>query len=298
VFAVQKVVWHELISDLEAGEIKADAFMYPYMAVEPLFKDIDVFLDGINDSFYLRNRQEGEESYMRLLPGEFTPEADCLIDSYEYFENKYGYLKISLDDYIGNYIPNIILADYALSKEFSGDKKNSLSLPDSMVPKRFRFLKVITIFLFFVFLVLVGTFVFYNSYYNYQAIKYLTSQKADLQRAVKKFDEENAKGKKLSTLITTLIGTEPKDINLLRDLEVLSREIPGNIWVTNFNTYNDKINLALQSKGSSDQMISSFYKSTTFNLDNNRKRKSDDGFEYIYMSLSEKTSKPTSTPEE
>jgi hypothetical protein len=113
-------------------------------------------------------------------------------------------------------------------------------------------------------------------------------QKAKLTAEDISLRKKIAEGKKVDTIIQQVFSSVPGDIEILDFLEYLSKTVSGGIWLNYLNTYGISANLTFQTSGSSDKMISDFYKSENYTLETSRKNKSGDGIEYIYANFAKK----------
>ena len=166
-----------------------------------------------------------------------------------------------------------------------------MELPKTFYPKRFRHLKILAAFLTVIFIVMLGFYIVRSTTDNNAVINKLLWQKNQLMSALNNLKDREFRMKKTDTAINQLVSTEPDDILLLEYLNYFAENIPKTVWVTNINTYQNKINLTLKTNSSSENLLSQFYKSNLFTLENNRRRKTSDGTEYIYMTLKKKDNK-------
>ncbi|MCP4179341.1 MAG: hypothetical protein GY756_16405 [bacterium] len=288
IFAVKHTEWEKIINSITEAGIKIDCFSHPFLSVDPLFNNMDLYMSGLDEKFYLKSLNTNEEEYSfcnKLHDNNVDKEESDI-----WFKTRYGHM---LGENWKNFIPAIILARYCFEKNFSQDIKYGLELPKTLYPKRFRHLKILAALLTVVFIIMLGFYITRSTMDNNAVINKLLWQKNQLSSALENLKDRELKMKKTNTAINELINAEPNDINLLGYLNYFSENIPKTVWVTNINTYQDKINLTLKTNSSSENLLSQFYKSDLFTLENNRRRKTSDGTEYIYMTLQKKNTTKT-----
>ena len=292
VMCMTRALFQKLSEDLISSKIKFDAILHPYFVTEPLYTGTKLLLDSLNDLFY-SDSDELQGWYMSPVPKE-QEALDKLIEERDFVFDFYReYLKEDFDCYI----PCIVLSEYGLSHDFTIDKKFGFKIPAECRPKRFRGLKFFTLFLVLGFCIIFGSYKMRDAINHYEVLTELKAQKTKLIAEDISLRKKIVEGKKVDTIIQQVFGSVPDDIEILNFLEYLSKTVPGGIWLNYLNTYGNSANLTFQTGGSSDRMISDFYKSESYTLQNSRKNKSGDGVEYIYANFVKKE-KNIKNPEE
>ena len=280
---IPRTIFQKLSEDLIASKTKFDAILHPYFVTEPLYTGTKLFLDSLNDSFY-SDSDELQGWYMSPVPKEQETLAK-LVEERDFVFNIYReYIKEDFDCYV----PCIVLSEYGLSHNFAIDKKFGFKIPVECRPKRFRGLKLATLFLALGFCIVFGSHSIREAINNYGVLSELKAQKAKLIAEDVSLRKKIAEGKKIDTIIQQVFGSVPNNLEILDFLEYLSKTVSGAIWLNYLNTYGNSANLTFQTSGSSDKMISDFYKSKNYTLQNSRKNKSGDGVEYIYANFVKK----------
>lgn len=283
VMCITRTVFQKLSEDVVSSKIKFDAIVHPYFVTEPLYTGTKLFLGSLNDLFY-SDSDELQGWYMSPVPKEqealnrLIEERDFVFDIYR------EYIKEDFD----NYIPCIVLSEYGLSHNFVLDRKHGFKIPIECKPKRFRGLKLFTLFLMLGFCIVFGIQTIRGATDQYRVLAELKVQKAKLTAEDSSLRKKIADGKKVDVIIQEVFGSVPDDIEVLDFLKYLSKTVTGSIWLNYLNTYGNSANLTFQTNGSSDKMISDFYKSENYTLQNSRKNKSGDSIEYIYVNFVKK----------
>lgn len=294
VMYITRALLQKLSEDFITSKIKFDAILHPYFVTEPLYTGTNLYLDFLSDLFYSNSCDELEGWYMSPVPKEqkgldkLIEERDFLFEIYrEYFNEEFDC-----------YIPCIVLAEYGLSPNFSVDKKFGFKIPIECRPRRFRGLKHATLFLIFGFCIVFGSYTIREAINNYEVLASLKVQKTKLIAEDDSLRKKIERGKKVDDIIQQVFGSVPNDIEILDFMEYLTKTVPNDIWLNYLNTYGNSANLTFQTTGNSDKMISDFYKSENYTLQNSRKNKSGDGVEYIYVNFVRKQKNTHSTEEE
>jgi len=288
VFTAKMNEWEKILDHISGAEIKIDCFIHPFLSVNPLFINMDLYLNGIDENFYLKTLEVNDDEHT-LYSKSYKDTAKNL-ESETWFKARYERI---LGEEWKHFIPAIILSRYCFEKNFLQDIKCGLELPKILKPNRFRHLKITAALLAVIFITLLGFYIINSTINSNAVLNKLINQKDQLNTALDDLKEKTFMMKKVNTAISELISSEPDDINLLGYLNYFSNNIPKTVWVTNINTYQDKINLTLKTNSSSENLLSQFYKSKLFTLENNRRRKTSDGTEYLYMTLQKKNNKKT-----
>jgi hypothetical protein len=288
IFAVFEKEWNELLSEIIASGIKVDSFVYPFMVINPLFQNSDITLTDIDNEFFFCPPTEIEDGYMKKISTSITgkksaAEKNGLI--LEYFKDKYEELT---SEPLEKSLPALILAEYCLTREYFKDKKNNIKIPNELQPKRFKSLKITAIILLILFIIFSSSYVIRQRIDTIKALDTLTDEKTLILNTIKKINFEYQKNQKYEKMINEIKETTPKTIDPIKYLDVLTKAIPGNIWMTSFASNKDKVNVTLQTKSDAGSVISDLNKSQLFRTENVRKRKTSGGVQYIYLTLKPK----------
>ena len=283
VMCITRALLQNLTADIIASEIKFDTILHPYFVTEPLYTGTKLFLNSMNDSFY-SDSDELQGWYMSPVPTEQRA-LDKLIEERDFvFDTYREYIKENFD----RYIPCIVLAEYGLSHNFVIDSRYGFKIPAECKPKRFRGLKMSALFLALGFCIIFGGHTIRDAINQYKALSELKMQKAKLVAEDISLRKKITEGQLTGTIIQQVFSSVPNDIEVLDFLEYLTKTVSSDIWLNYLNTYGNSANLTFQTDGSSDKMISDFYKSENYTLQNSRKNKSGDGIEYIYINFVKK----------
>ncbi len=279
IFAVLEEKWDELFNEIISSGIKVDNYIYPFFAVNPLFSDQSICFPGIEDDFFLKFTVESEDCYMQKN----SREKDELTNSIStFFEEKYQEEKLEKEE---AFLASLVLAEYFFTKEFIKDKSLNIKIHNELQPKRFKNLKIISVFLLIILLVLSGSYFIRKRMNVMHILNSLDNEKVLLSSAIKKINYRYLKVKKYDTAIEEIEEATPDAVNPIEYLQVLTKSIPGNIWMTSFASSKDKVNVTLQTNSSAGNITATLNKNKLFKTENVRKRKTSNGSQYIYLTL-------------
>ena len=183
------------------------------------------------------------------------------------------------------FLSALILAEYCLTREYCKGKKFNVKIPNELRPKRFKSLKITAIVLCILFIILSSSYVIRQRIDTMKALDRLTDEKTLILNTLKKIKIKYQKNQKYSNVISEIEESTPKTISPIKYLNVLTKAIPGSIWVTSFASNKNKVNVTLQTKSDAGNVITNLNKSHLFKTKNVRKRKTSTGVQYIYLTL-------------
>lgn len=251
VLALRSADWDALVEDIGSAEVKTDMVTHPFMAIDPVLTErSSVYLSDVYEEFAFSRGGDGlrhcvwldaDEREVKLL--EAAPEmlrsemrVDCSL-----LEHRAG-------DLPDSFLPALILARYAGSREFQNDLPGALKLPREMVPRRFRGLRRLFIFMTALVAMVVLSFVgrlWWEARRNYGAI---ADEIKRLSFQIDKTKRENtARGDfqdKLELIYETNLGNN----EAIHCLHRLTDAIPDGVWMTSFNIQEDNVSFDLKTK--------------------------------------------------
>jgi len=149
VFAARREAWEDFILSLSAGGIKFDAYIHPFMAVDPLLEgNSSIYLPAVEPDWILeragskRNpaRPRGEGSTPEPLGIEEALEA-CGYDAPSALE----LLSERLEERDGGMASALLLAAFALSSEYRECASTLPAVPPDLKPERYRRARALTV---------------------------------------------------------------------------------------------------------------------------------------------------------
>jgi hypothetical protein len=286
IFVIKKDEWNKFLANIAESGIRIDAIIPPFMAIDPLYSDIDICMAGIDQTFFHHKSERLEHAY------NFSKNDESKNDFNKFYDLlKAKYQNLSKVNY-NDYIPAVILAEYVLSEQCNKNNINGFELTKNLTPRRSKNLKIINLFL-AIFLILLALSYFGRiTIYNNDIMQKLLNKKYEIKSSVNKINRKLNIAKEKNRVINEIIKLPPESsINLLKYLDFFSKNLPDNIWISNINSYNNKINIVFKAKGSTNHLMSAFYDSTLFTIVDTRKSVMGDETT-IYMTLKNSKNDP------
>ncbi|MCF6175288.1 MAG: hypothetical protein L3J71_05945 [Victivallaceae bacterium] len=281
VFALPRVEWNKLLEKLESSEITADAFMTPFMVIDPILSEHNLYLPNIDENFYFERATADSCRHMRNINDKEAADILSISELRDIF--------ITADNIQGlneHFIPALVVAEYIFSGTRSrDDAKAALPLPPRLKPSRLKFLKIATLFTgLAALLCLTALFTvdWLEAYGRYETLK---NEISELKHQLNSTHRANTKSEKRVKIIENLLNSIPKNPKLLDILCDLSQKLPHNMWITSYRTSGQKIYITIKSSSESNNIQNKLRSSSLFNLDNFRSRRNLDGTYYIYLQL-------------
>ncbi len=277
VFAAPEREWSRLISALDAAGIKADAVVFPFMAVGEGSDEKGFCLEGIDGEFSFCGGFENS-----LLEMRHCEKTELSEDFFSGFDG--------LDKLIDNdselrekLAPCLLLATYALSGNFSRDAQ--LELPEKLRPQRFKFLKLAAAVLIATAILSGVGFAGRKLWSAHHRLGMVKRAQSEINKRIEKIKAANKKSLALDELIGKISEASSGNADLLMCLHYLSKKLPASMWVTNFSVRGDKIDVTIKSFGKAEDLLAHLRGSPFFSTDNIRKRRNSDGSVYVYLKL-------------
>jgi len=305
VFAVQARDWMHMISEIDAAKLQPDMIVSPFMAAQ--LDGESVSLPGIEDFFEMVHSARGD-TLPQMVSSPQAPSAPSITASQE---EKYAKLpgwqllenSLPSDERAKAFVffhPALLLAEYGLRDCFRRDLKMAIPLPEKFRPLRSKGLKVACLFLSVSALILFMSYTgraWWDARSRFAALR---AEKKNISRQIKKIVEENTKNKQLDLTIKNIYGANPGNPEILQCLHYLSQNIPDGMWVIDFNSTNEKIEMTIKTSGeASDTEFSALAQTPFFSTENIRKRRNSDGSTDIFIRLlyaNSKEGEPAAAP--
>jgi hypothetical protein len=281
IFALPVVEWNKLLDELEGSGITADAFITPFMAIDPSFSDHNLYLPDIDENFYFEVAGSDGCRRMRNIKDQGTANflgINELRDKFITADNIQG-----LDE---NYISPLVVAEYIFSGNRTRDvAKAELSLPKRLKPTRLKFLKIASFFTGIaaaICLTALGTASWLDAYNRYEVV---ADEIFEVKHKLDTSERDNKKSAKRVKFIENTLSSIPKKSNFLDILCDLSSKLPHNMWITSYRVTGQKIYITIKSSNESNEIQKKLRSASLFNLENFRSRRNLDGTYYIYLQL-------------
>ena len=281
VFAVLEKDWNELFTEIISSGIKIDNYIYPFFAINPLVSNQNISFPSLEKDFFLTCSSEFEDSYMKRISKENKSET---VNPTPIFQND-KYPALEKLEHKEEFSPALVLAEYFFTKDFIKDKPLNIKIQNELQPKRFRNLKIISIFLLIMLLVFSGSYLIRKRMNVMNILNSLDNEKLLLSSAIKKINYQYIRIKKYDAAMEEIEEATPEAINPIEYLQTLTDAIPGNIWMTSFASNKDNVNVTLQATSETGNITATLNNNKLFKTENIRKRKTSTGSQYIYLTL-------------
>lgn len=282
VFATKRHNWNLLLEEINNANIKFDAFIYPFMAIDPLLENQDVYLPAIDNNFYFTAPQDGQLRQMK---------AAC--DNFEFSLPKEIKQKYSANEFTGiftdDFIPAVLISEYLFDRNLKRNERQvAPPLPHSMKPQRFKLFKIltpVTAAASIIGLSLIGIENWQEAYGRYNKVN---EEIIDIQSQIEHLKGQNIQRSKAEKDIKKLFSSVPQKSSLLDVLCFLAEKLPHDMWVTNYRGSNNEVDVTIKASKAPGDILNSFNKSPLFSVENLRQRRNYDGSYYVYLRLNVK----------
>jgi len=277
IFVVHTPVFDEIVADIGASGIDADAVLCPYMIADPLYRVDNFYLPTIDNEYSFDFVGSGNEREMKPVAFDGgSPRVKELVEA--------RYAKSGVND-LPHFIPAIISAEYALSREFNSDRGSMLELPEELKPHRMTLLKSFTgLMLTIAVLCIAG----YAGRNYYEA--FTTNIQIDFEKSV--IEEERAgqakivqKYQHLDQMIKQIEDADAGNYEVASTLSYVSRKLPSYMWISNFYLDGHKIDLVIKTENDETGAINNLNTRGKFRVENIKKNRNNDGSVSIPLSL-------------
>ena len=270
--------WTKFVSELQIRQLNIDAYINPFMSIDPFASGQDValpmldgkhvFLSSVNDlrkMAFAKDMTQDEEQKKQIL------------DSFAWDEDA-----SKKEDYL----VCMLVAKYVMSGEYDHyEKKLALKLPQSLIPQRNKFLKWCALVNGIAALLCLGM-LLYQAREKVYCV-YVEQKNAInlVQTQIRNLQKQNAASKKNEKLYKKIQGAVPANLNPLRVMAYLAQKLPKYIWIRSYNMTSDKIHLSLTSSKDPGNLMSKLRNGKLYNIENIRKSRRYDGTYYLYLML-------------
>lgn len=281
IFFVLKAEWENFTGELEQSGIKADAFIHPFMAVDPELSDMPVYLPETDAKFYFA--EAGQDGLRQMEQVSSCADSNEMLDA---MSTSLGYPEDMEPELAKRCMVSLLTAKYISGKNFGKNGDHSqLPLPPSLYPQRCRWLKRLTLSSGLAALVSLSLWMgsewhkLYGCYSALQQEIVTVKQQLDTEKT---FLRQNAsQNKAMSKVLTTL----PKRKSVLQLLCYLATKLPNDIAVNSYNLQGNKVNLTMKCVSDPENALAQVGDSARYNVENLRKNRNHDGSYNLYLVL-------------
>lgn len=271
--------WERLLSNLDAAGIQADGVINPFMAADPLLADKDIFWPALDEEYLFSRPQRDGLRQMVTVEQEKQPEA---IKADELAELSEAAQSIQNDE---NYIPALLLARYALDGHLTADRKGLLPLPGQLQPQRCVMWRRLAVAMGIVTFLLLGLLLgrsWHDARNRYEKIVAAQERVNGLLTKQQKLIMKNLATEKM---LQKIAETKPGSTEVPVILAHLTRKLPEKMWVTNFRSKDQSIDLTITTSEDNDNILTLLSENGVFVAKNLRKQRSYDGSTTLQLFL-------------
>ena len=269
--------WRKFVSELQIRGLNIDAYINPFMSIDPfaagqnvalpMIDNEHVFLsnaDGLREISFVEDMKQDEEQKKEIF--------DCFVwDEQEKLEE---------------YFVCMLVAKYVMSGEYDQyEKKLALSLPQSLIPQRNKLLKLF-VWINGIAALLCLAMLLYQAREKVYCV-YVEQKNAInlVQTQIRNLQKQNSASKKNEKLYKKINGAVPANLNPLQVMAFLAQKLPKTIWIRSYNMTANKIHLSLTSSKDPGNLMSRLRNEKLYNIENIRKSRRHDGTYYLYLML-------------
>ena len=281
IFFVRQTEWERFTGALEQSEIKADAFIHPFMAVEPELSELPAYLPETDVKFYLS--APGADGLRQMEPVSSCAEPTAMLEA----ENTALGCPEDMDPLLAQRcLTGLLTAKYVFAKHYGkAGAISQLPLPASLYPQRCRMLKRLTLVSGLAALACLALWLgseWHKLHGHYSAAQQeIVTLKQQLD-AEKTFLRQNASRSKA---VSKVLSSLPSRAAVLGMLCYLASKLPKDIAVNSYNMQGNKVNLTMKCASDPENALAQVGDSARYTMENLRKNRNQDGSYYVYLVL-------------
>ena len=281
--------WDEVVNDIFNSGVKLDSIVHPFIAIDPLLGSLDeIYLRGVEPEFIFQKNPEKKFRYcVKTHPLEhdnpiYQQTKASVLDNFEIGAEDFG-----MDENVDDYLPCLLIGAYSLSENFDVDRPFLLPVPKSMIPERFRGLRILFIVLCAIATLLLAGLAGRNMMESYRRLGALKAETDSVTRKIKDIKKENLDSRKFDEFIAKISDIEPEMGNheALFCLHQFNKLIPKDMWMTNLSVRKDIIEATILSDKDAKDDLGDFTKTKLFSKQELNKRMNPDQSKNIYLKL-------------
>ncbi len=281
VFFARQTEWERFANELERSGIKADAFIYPFMAVDPELAELPVYLPETDAKFYFSARGQDGLRYMEPVTSCADPAAMS-----EALSKTLGCPSDMEPKSAESCLAGLLTAKYVSGSHYRGrGNRSQPPLPSAMYPQRCRLLKGLTLISGIAALVCMGLWLgaeWRDLHGRCSALQLeITAAKHQLDSEKNFLQQNAAKSKAVSKVLASL----PNRAAVLQLLCYLAPRLPKDIAMSSYNMQGNRAFLTMKCASDPENALAQIGDSARYTVENLRKNRNQDGSYYIYLVL-------------
>lgn len=285
VWALPRKEWENTIAIVADSGIKLDYIVNPFMAENESASGFSFYLPQLEKNLSFAFNHESFRE-MQFVSNAFESQSN-----FKDFIDKNVDWDLSLKDLGGKeqYFPCIMLALFALSNDFSMNRNFLPELPQGILPSRCRNLKVAAIILGIASVAALLGLGFRNWSDSYSRLAAVKTEKGRVLRSIEKIRKSNISNRETDLTVKKIYEASPGNPEILQCLHFLSEALPENMYLQEFNSSGNAVELAIRTGGEGDTDSIAWNKTKLYSPENVRKRRNSDGSSDIYLKIICKT---------
>jgi hypothetical protein len=281
VFFVQQTEWERFTGELERSGIKADGFIYPFMAVGPELAGLPVFLPEVDAKFYWS--APGQDGLRHMEPVASCADPAAMSAASSMALGCPADMEPALAE---RCLACLLTAKYVSGKHWHGrGGRNQLTLPASLCPRHCRLLKRLTIASGMAALISLGLWLgaewreLHGRYSVAQQEIATVKHQLDAEKA---FLRQNASRSKA---VSKVLASLPNRAAVLQLLCYLAPRLPKDIAMNSYNMQGNRVQLTMKCASDPENALAQVGDSARYTVENLRKNRNFDGSYYLYLVL-------------
>ncbi len=281
IWALPRKEWENTIAVVADSGIKLDYIFSPFMAENEMASNIPFYLPQIEEHLAFSFNQENFREM------QFVSDPLELKNTFNEFIEKHVEWDASIKELADRqqYYPCLMLAFFALADDFSANRNFLSELPPSMQPSRCRNLKIAAIALGIVSLASLLGLGFRNWSDSYSRLAAVKAEKGRVLRSIEKIRKSNISNREIDLTVKKIYEASPGNPEILQCLHFLSEALPENMYLQEFNSSGNSVELAIRTGGEGDTDSIAWNKTKLYSPENVRKRRNSDGSSDIYLKI-------------
>ena len=285
IWALPRKEWENTVAIVADSGIKLDYIVNPFMAENESVSELPFYLPQLEKNLVFAFNQD----HFREM--QFVSDAEKQQERFKGFIDARVEWDTSIQELADKdqYFPCIMLALFALANDFSANRNFLPELPQSILPSRCRNLKIAAIILGIVSVIAVLGLGFRNWSDSYSRLVAVKTEKGRVLKSIEKIRKSNISNRETDLTVKKIYEASPGNPEILQCLHFLSEALPENMYLQEFNSSGNTVELAIRTGGEGDTDSIAWNKTKLYSPENVRKRRNSDGSSDIYLKIICKT---------
>ena len=248
VYTVERKSLDALTATLRRGRVRADELVHPLLMTRP--DDPAAHLPGIDPGFYFRDRRfhrvGNDDEARRTAEAEWRKKFAGCFD-----------FDIAPGDF-QEFFPVLLVARGVIEGDFRRHRKELQLLPKEVRPVRFRGqLRLTALLLALLFAVLLWRFAS-GRWQDFQEYRRIVTETKSLKNRIAQMQRANSGSAKEQKEMAKALNAVTARSGVLDDLAAISKQLPGDVMVSDFRWSEGEISLTIQSENENLDLTTKF----------------------------------------